>query len=238
MPMAHLDTERLDRIGRRRHWVVGVVTAVVLLIGLVAFIREEQLRAEMTRERDQAAVTADQLCDQVKRLGRRCEVSPPPVPPAAGRSIKTARTVDRCYVLIKYTDGTSNRIGPFCGGRGVAGSPGREGSPGAAGSVGPPGSAGADGVSITSVTRDDCDLIIGFSNGTTVRTGPWCVPGPTGPAGPAGRGVDDVDCIGDGKDSHWVISYSDGTTKTIDKQCDVGGGKPVVPAPQPTPQST
>jgi hypothetical protein len=152
----------------------------------------------------------------------------------AGRSIKDA-TADGCYILITYDDTTQQRVGPLCGAKG---SPGADGSPGANGSRGP---AGADGVSITGVTQDGCDLIVSFSNGTSTRTGPWCGPsgadGTDGADGKDGRSVEDVDCVGEGKDSHWVVTFreSDGstTTKQIDKQCDVSNAPEPNPSPSP-----
>lgn len=235
--MAHVDMDGLDRIGNRRNWVIGIVAVVLLIIGLVAIIREEQLRGDLEEERDRATVTADQLCDQIKRLGRTCEVSPPPVKGETGRGIKTTRTVDECYVLLTYTDGTSNRVGPFC----RTGSVGPSGPAGPQGSPGQPGSPGADGVSISGVTHDGCDLIISFSNGTSVRTGPWCVPGPagpTGPTGPAGVGIahDGTKCVkNDDGQWRWRIEYTDGSVDEDAGPCFEPRGKAPEPTPLPSP---
>jgi hypothetical protein len=82
------------------------------------------------------------------------------------------------------------------GERGETGPQGPQGEPGATGEKGDQGPTGADG-----------------------ETGPQGEPGSVGPQGTQGRGISDTDCVGNGAESHWVITYTDGTTSTAQGPC-------------------
>lgn len=87
---------------------------------------------------------------------------------------------------------------------GVAGPPGIQGEPGPIGPVGPVGPPGPPGVA--------------------GEAGPAGGPGPAGPAGATGaQGVSiaDVDCIGEGQDSTWQITLTDGTVLNGGGPCKV-----------------
>lgn len=102
-----------------------------------------------------------------------------------------------------------------CNGR--DGKPGAPGSPGAAGSPAPP------------VTDDQLRPLVASAfeaycadGKCQGKVGPR---GETGPAGADGRSVMDMDCVSDGLDSHWVITFDkplDGQyTKTASGPCKV-----------------
>ncbi|HYF71373.1 MAG TPA: hypothetical protein VD864_01055 [Nocardioides sp.] len=115
---------------------------------------------------------------------------------APGVGVAYARQIDRCFVEIGLTSGTSNRLGPFCGADGATGPTGPTGPSGAAGPTGPSGNAGPtgptgangdDGVGIATVNvspDDACYVRIGLTNGTSTDVGPFC--GPPGPQGAKG----------------------------------------------------
>lgn len=77
--------------------------------------------------------------------------------------------------------------------RGDAGETGQPGDSGATGATGAQGAAGEAG-----------------PKGEPGPAGPQGDPGPAGPTGAAGRGVQSTVC---GDDSHWHVTYTDGTTE-------------------------
>jgi hypothetical protein len=67
--------------------------------------------------------------------------------------------------------------------------------------------------------------------GAVGPAGPIGSQGPPGPPGPKGdtvtpKSIEDTDCVGEGADSHWTISYSDGTTDTASGPCKVSSATP------------
>ncbi|SEE19141.1 hypothetical protein SAMN04489740_0849 [Arthrobacter alpinus] len=92
-------------------------------------------------------------------------------------------------------------------GQSIQGQPGSAGEPGVPGPAGPAGKDGAPG-----------------ATGAT---------GTTGLTGANGRGVADVQCVGDGDESYWQITYTDGTTDHSSGPCKVES-KPE-PTAEPTP---
>ncbi|SEE82175.1 hypothetical protein SAMN04489740_2674 [Arthrobacter alpinus] len=89
-------------------------------------------------------------------------------------------------------------------GQSIQGQPGNAGEPGVPGPAGPAGKDGAPGAT-----------------------------GATGTTGANGRGVADVQCVGDGDESYWQITYTDGTTDHSSGPCKVES-KPESTA-EPTP---
>lgn len=135
---------------------------------------------------------AKEACERVAR-GELAVAAPAVVTGAAGVGISYARQLDRCFVEIGLTSGSTNRFGPFCGDQGVPGSTGptgptgstgptgvtgETGAAGATGSPGETGAAGPSGVGIASVTpsADRCYVDIALSNGESRTVGPFCGP--------------------------------------------------------------
>lgn len=231
-----MDTTRLDRIGKRRFWVVGVVAVLLAGLGGYWIAGQEFDRAAEEERAEKAEKTADQLCDQIESMGRTC-VARPSIQPEKGDPGRGIAGVvaQGCSIRIRYTDATTETVGPFCG---ADGSPGPRGSDGPRGSLGPRGSPGADGVSITNATTDGCDVVISFSNGETRRVGPFCgPPGEDGEDGRPGRSLIDMDCEGQGRTSDWHLTWRepDGsiTEETVDGPCRVS--EPGDPSPRPPP---
>lgn len=74
-----------------------------------------------------------------------------------------------------------------------------------------------------------CSLESKPCQGAIGPTGPIGPGGPQGPAGPAAVSISDTDCVGNGADSYWRISYSDGTTGTATGPCRIDLVPPVTP---------
>ncbi|HEX2642604.1 MAG TPA: hypothetical protein VHU81_06410 [Thermoanaerobaculia bacterium] len=102
--------------------------------------------------------------------------------------------------------------------------------------VGKPGRDGKDGQDAPAPTDEYLRALVNESlaaycnqdnrpcQGAVGPTGPQGPAGPSGPAGStgaAGRSVTDTDCVGEGSDSHWTVSYSDGTTDTAAGPCKI-----------------
>jgi hypothetical protein len=106
---------------------------------------------------------------------------------AAGVGIAYARQLDRCFVEVGLTSGSTNRFGPFCGDQGVPGSTGPSGptgatgtagATGAPGTAGPTGERGPGGVGISGVapSADRCFVDITLTSGEARKVGPFCGP--------------------------------------------------------------
>lgn len=86
----------------------------------------------------------------------------------------------------------------------VPGPVGPMGEPGLPGDIGPAGPAGAD------------STVPGPEGPAGPAGADSTVPGPQGNPGPTGRGIADIAC---GEDANWLITYTDGTTQTIEGPC-------------------
>jgi hypothetical protein len=139
---------------------------------------------------------AKAACERVQR-GESAVTSPvAPVTGAsglAGIGVAYARQIDRCFVEIGLTSGTTSRFGPFCGDSGATGPGGATGATGQPGATGPTGIKGGTGVGISSVgvsPEDHCYVRIQLTNGSANDVGPFCGPqgdpGVTGPKGDRG----------------------------------------------------
>lgn len=174
---------------------------------------------------------AKEACERVAR-GEPAVSAPIAVTGAAGVGISYARQLDRCFVEIGLTSGSTSRFGPFCGDQGVPGSigptgpagptglPGETGAPGVTGSPGETGAAGPSGVGIASVTpsADHCFVDIALTNGETRTVGPFCGP-PVGKFRLSGPQMGTQDCVRDGGEDSYpfytcavVTSAENGST--------------------------
>lgn len=132
---------------------------------------------------------AKDACERVSR-GELAVPAAAPVTGAPGVGIAYARQLDRCFVEVGLTSGSTSRFGPFCGEQGVPGSTGPTGptgESGAPGSTGPSGETGApgatgergpEGVGIANVTASAsrCYVDITLTSGETRTVGPFCGP--------------------------------------------------------------
>lgn len=91
---------------------------------------------------------------------------------------------------------------------------GPKGATGQNGAVGPQGPKGDTGA--TGKTGDQGPIGPQGEVGPEGKQGP---PGIDGTIGPQGRGISDTDCVGTGVESHWVITYTDGSTSTAQGPC-------------------
>lgn len=113
---------------------------------------------------------------------------------------------------------------------GVDGAPGAQGEPGPAGPVGPQGETGVTGA--TGPAGPAGPPGPQGPPGNDGAPGPAGSPGPAGPAGATGaQGVSiaDVDCIGEGSNSTWQITLTDGTVLNGGGPCKADG----LPVPVP-----
>lgn len=178
----------------------------------------EQQRDAVTEERDAAEGQAQSLAEQIRAAcsagdlgGPVCEQAAavaetpvPQVPPAAGqtgaagadgRGVRDMTINATGHLVVTYTDGASEDVGP------VVGADGADGADGAAG-------RGIAGVGITSGR-----LVITFSDGSTQDLGPVIGAdgrsGVDGTNGQDGRGIASIEQ----RDGRLVITYTDGTTQ-------------------------
>jgi hypothetical protein len=135
---------------------------------------------------------AKDACERVSR-GELAVPAAAPVTGAPGVGIAYARQLDRCFVEVGLTSGSTSRFGPFCGDPGTPGSTGpsgptgESGAPGsigptgetgAAGPTGPTGERGPDGVGIANVapSANRCFVDITLTSGEVRTVGPFCGP--------------------------------------------------------------
>lgn len=95
---------------------------------------------------------------------------------------------------------------------------------GKTGELGPEGKPGRDGKDAPKVTDEELlkaaqQALAAYCAGETKPCDGK--PGTDGTDGKDGRGIADTDCVGAGLESHWAISYSDGTTSTAQGPCRV-----------------
>jgi hypothetical protein len=93
---------------------------------------------------------------------------------------------------------------------GIDGAPGPQGETGAMGPAGPAGPQGERG-----------EKGAPGEPGPQGERGPAGADGATGATGAQGVSITDVDCVGDGDDSYWQITLSDGAVLTSDGPCRV-----------------
>ncbi len=91
-----------------------------------------------------------------------------------GRGIESVTTNDKGEVIVTYTDGTTDNLGPIAGPKGDQGAPGHDGDNGAPGRNGEDGKDGTDGQDgkdgrgITSVTTDAAgNLVVKYTDGAS-----------------------------------------------------------------------
>lgn len=104
------------------------------------------------------------------------------------------------------------------GDKGDPGPQGEKGDPGAAGLAGSPGAPGNVGAS-----------------GLQGAKGEKGDPGPKGDKGDPGapgRGIESVICEGNGQESYWVVTFSDGTSATSTGPCRLTTLQPEAPQPE------
>lgn len=128
------------------------------------------------------------LCEQAARA-----TDAPPVPPEP-RGIASTDVVDG-RLVVSYTDGTEADLGRVAGG---------EGQRGASGQDGERGQQGQPGRSIVGTAVVDGELVVTYSNGTSVVAGMV--------VGPAGRGVASMAIT---EDFRLLVTYSDGETADV-----------------------
>lgn len=114
-------------------------------------------------------------------------------------------------------------VGDYCASHG--GCIGKTGQTGAAGAPG----ANASDAQVAAAVQAYCDAhnsckgdtgATGAPGADSTVPGPQGEQGPAGPAGP-GRGIQNVECVGDGATSSWVITYTDGSTSQTAGPCKI-----------------
>ena len=200
-----------DQAGRRRMTVLAAIAGLSLVAFAVTFFllyaREGDLQQQVTALSSSAQdnhAAAQQLAEQVRKLGGTPTVQPPPGPTAvtgpvgpagaAGRGI-TGTAISAGHLFVSYTDGTTEDKGQVAGATGVKGS---------------------DGRGITGSNATSGHLVLSYSDGSTTDAGQVVgkdgATGATGPVGAAGRGVAS---LAENTNNHLIITYTDGTTQDI-----------------------
>jgi hypothetical protein len=225
----------LHRRGHRVIWA-GVIITVLGLV-LVGFVlagfdsKVDELTTQVQQAQSSAQenhVVAQQLHDQVQRLGGT-PAAVPPGPSGAqglpGRGI-TGTAIIGGHMFVSYTDNKTEDKGQVVGKDGAPGANGR----GITGSVlsgghlffsytdnttqdigqvvGPPGAKGDPGRSVRSMDGSTGHLIVTYDDNTTQDVGPL----PAGPPGPKGDKGDPGPTCPSGYEQHEaVITANDGT---------------------------
>ena len=154
---------------------------------------------------------------------------------ADGRSIESVRINDAGELIVTFSDGAEQNVGPVAGAAGADGNDGKDGEDGQDGADGKNGADGAagkdgkDGRGIDSVTTNDKgEVVVKYSDGTTdvlgtlnAEKGDTGAPGQDGADGrdgadgkdgEDGRGIESVSTDSRG---NLVVKYTDGTSETV-----------------------
>ena len=152
-----------------------------------------------------------------------------------GRSIDSVRINDAGELIVTFSDGVEQNVGPVAGAAGKDGNDGKDGdngkdgADGADGTPGKDGKDGKDGRGIDSVTTNDKgEVVVKYSDGTTdvlgtlnAEKGDTGAPGQDGADGrdgadgkdgEDGRGIESVSTDSRG---NLVVKYTDGTSETV-----------------------
>lgn len=195
-------------------WVLAVLAIVVgawtvsTLLGVVAAQHDQKATAaDLVEEINALRVDNAAIAAALAEVNRRCTNSADCTPVPAPAAPDTEDDI----VVIPGPIGPRGERGPSCieeiGFPRCRGTTGTEGDPGVPGSEGQPGTPG--------------------SQGPQGDAGPKGDTGERGPAGADGRGITSIGCDG----GQFVVTYTDGTTQTIDGSTCLGapnnpGGTP------------
>lgn len=209
--------ERVTRsIRSRRKSLRGMITALIVallcLTGAVLYLFHNDRNQQET-----IALLSTALEQQKQQFEDCADVDPalhdplceePIAPPA--ESIVEGRAGPRGA---QGPEGAEGQRGP----RGPQGVPGPLGPMGLHGIPGVNGVDGSDGRDGTSGERGPAgaDGAVGPSG----EQGPTGPEGPAGPAGVNGRSVKSTQCVGEGRDSYWQTTYSDGAVENSGGPC-------------------
>jgi hypothetical protein len=196
-------TENDTLVRAKRHarvWsiIFGACTVLALVAG--AFLYGRATSSEHTAsERGYVIDAQNQLIDSGCELaGKQADKDPefreactrvaqgkPAVPVAdviaprdgePGVGIRSARRVDRCFIEVVLTDGSTSRYGSFCGADGKPGKAGPTGATGTPGADGDDGLDGPQGVGVADVRQSGCNVEVVLTDGTSRTVGPFCGP--------------------------------------------------------------
>lgn len=213
------DLEHQDKVeALRTVAVIGFIVLVALALFFGGRATNEAKDAANTQAQDkytlaQQVAAACAMSQQAEDLGGLCaradqivEEGPKGDPGASGPQGPQG---PQGPIGPKGDPGTDGSVGS----PGAQGAAGQNGKPGASGAQGDPGVAGADGA--TGATGPAGPA------GAAGPAGPVGPQGPSGPSGSDGRGITSVECVDDdsGNGSHWVITYTDGTSQSSDGPC-------------------
>lgn len=231
---------------RRKRWFTVILIALALMILGASLAVNVSFFAEKRLAQGEAQTASEQTQALAEELADACKAG------KVVRSISGDNLCDKAENLAQapvITEGPQGAQGPrgFTGETGATGATGPTGPTGKTGATGPkgdPGDQGALGIPgiIGQIGATGATGANGL-NGEPGKDGVAGPPGPVGPIGPAGkngtngsdgddgRGISDVQCMGEGADSYWLITYTDGTTAQSSGPCKVAIAEP---APQPT----
>lgn len=227
---------------------LGILAAILIVLVIIALGIYGADRNDKARSSDQ---TLGDLASQVKDA---CARNPADARKVFGDVCGKAKVIDDRPPGAKGDQGPPGATGST-GARGPVGATGPVGPTGPAGPVGPTGPVGPQGVPgpigvtgqspqcLLEPTRCTGPQGAAGERGATGATGPQGQPGATGPQGPqgdvgpegakgdAGRGIESgPTCTGEGNDSYWLTTYTDGTEQRQDGPCRT---VPILP-PAPT----
>ncbi|WP_296132720.1 ExeM/NucH family extracellular endonuclease [uncultured Corynebacterium sp.] len=155
-----------------------------------------------------------------------------------GRGIDSVRINDAGELIVTFSDGVEQNVGPVAGAAGKDGNDGKDGdngkdgADGADGTPGKDGKDGKDGRGIDSVTTNDKgEVVVKYSDGTTdvlgtlnAEKGDTGAPGQDGADGKDGEDGRGIESVSTDSRGNLVVKYTDGTSETVRV-----GSKPAAP---------
>lgn len=211
-------------------WILSSIVAIVvglLSAGTAAFFVELHTNAQLREQIERREARIDswdarytRLLDSYTRLAQDCEESED-----CNTLTPDPEAIERILRQMEIRDGLDGRDG-------IDGRDGEDASPSMVAEAvrgycaarnecqGPRGETGATGATGAS-----------GANGADGAQGPAGPPGPTGATGERGEqgvrgepgaGIQSISCEGNGPDSYWVFTFTDGNTQTVSGPCRVG----------------
>lgn len=207
------NVEQDRKVDQRQKWGLFVLAGLLFIASVVIGV----MAGSMAADRDAAQAVAASEQTQKQEIAQDAQAA---ICTAADVAVYDETLCER---LEAAASGPAAAVAGPKGDKGDQGRNGRDGRDGKDSTVpGPKGDPGND-----SVIPGPAGLA-GLNGKDSAVPGPAGPEGPVGPAGADGtngadgrdgRGISSVTCEGEGENSYWVVTYTDGTTQTSTGPC-------------------